>query len=64
MRALIDAVGSVDAIVCAAGVAQFGSVEDLDDDAYRMSFENKLMGQVNLVRFLVSIRCGRVVRLH
>ena len=25
-RALIDAVGPVDAIVCAAGVAQFGSV--------------------------------------
>lgn len=51
VRALIDAVGPVDAIVCAAGVAQFGSMEDLDDEAYRMSFENKLMGQVHLVRF-------------
>lgn len=51
VRALIDAVGPVDALVCAAGLAQFGSVEELDDQAYKLSLSNKLMGQVNLVRF-------------
>ena len=51
VRALIDAVGLVDALVCAAGLAQFGSVEELDDQAYKLSLSNKLMGQVNLVRF-------------
>jgi NAD(P)-dependent dehydrogenase (short-subunit alcohol dehydrogenase family) len=48
--ALYDAVGRVDAVVCAAGVATFGSLADLSDDAFRASVANKLMGQVNLVR--------------
>ena len=51
VRALLEAAGSVDAIVCSAGVAQFGSVEELDDEAYASSIANKLMGQANLVRF-------------
>lgn len=50
IEALYEAVGSVGAVVCTAGVAVFGPVDDLDDDAYRKSFENKVMGQVNLVR--------------
>lgn len=48
--ALYAEVGRVGAVVCTAGVAAFGSVEDLDDDAYAKSIRNKLMGQVNLVR--------------
>lgn len=50
IEALYEAVGSVDAVVCTAGVAEFGAVDELDDDAYRTSIANKLMGQVNLVR--------------
>ena len=50
IRALYEAAGYVDAVVCTAGVAVFGSVEDLDDAAYATSIGNKLMGQVNLVR--------------
>ncbi|MDX1492434.1 MAG: short chain dehydrogenase [Longimicrobiales bacterium] len=50
IEALYDAVGTVEAVVCTAGAAVFGPVDDLDDDAYRKSFENKVMGQVNLVR--------------
>lgn len=53
---LYAAVGPVDAVVCTAGVAKFGPVDELDDDAYRTSIENKLMGQVNLVR----VGIGRV----
>jgi len=48
--AAYEKIGSVDAVVCAAGVARFGSVDGLDDEAYRVSLDNKLMGQVGLVR--------------
>ncbi len=40
----------MDAVVCAAGVARFGALEELADDDFRLSLANKLMGQVNLVR--------------
>ena len=48
--ALYAAVGGVDAVVCAAGDAVFGSIADLDAFAYQASLDSKLMGQVNLVR--------------
>lgn len=48
--ALYDAVGAVDAVVCAAGLARFGALETVDDDGFRLGIENKMMGQVNLVR--------------
>lgn len=50
IAALYQAVGEVDAVVCTAGVAVFGAVDDLDDQAYDTSIANKLMGQVNVVR--------------
>ncbi|MGD2045824.1 MAG: short chain dehydrogenase [Gemmatimonadota bacterium] len=48
--ALYGRIGPLDAVVCAAGIAQFGALEDLDDQDFETSIENKLMGQVNLVR--------------
>ena len=50
IRRLYDDVGSVHAVVCTAGVAAFGPLDELDDDDWRTSLDNKLMGQVNLVR--------------
>lgn len=50
IEALYRHVGDVDAVVCAAGIARFGALEELDDEAFRTSLANKLMGQVNLVR--------------
>ena len=50
LKALYDKVGKLDAVVCAAGVAQFGPLEELSDNDFMQSIENKLMGQVNLVR--------------
>lgn len=50
IEALYESVGRIDAVVCTAGVAEFGSVDDLGDEAYEKSIRNKLMGQVNLVR--------------
>lgn len=50
VRGLYAACGPVDAVVCTAGVARFGTLEELDDEAFAVSIANKLMGQVNLVR--------------
>jgi NAD(P)-dependent dehydrogenase (short-subunit alcohol dehydrogenase family) len=50
IRAMFQSVGKLDAIVCAAGQAKFGSLDDLTDADYLFSFSNKLMGQANLVR--------------
>lgn len=50
IQSLFDQVGEVDHLVSAAGDAAFGPFDDLDDEAYQVSVDNKLMGQVNLVR--------------
>ena len=50
IRAMFQSVGKFDAIVCTAGQAKFGSLDDLTDADYLFSFSNKLMGQANLVR--------------
>lgn len=51
IQALYRAVGPVDAVVCAAGQARFAPLVELSDDDFQFSLANKLMGQVNLVRF-------------
>lgn len=50
IKNLYDKIGSFDAIVSAAGVAKFGKMEELSDEDYWLGLNNKLMGQVNLVR--------------
>lgn len=50
VEALYAEVGTVDAVVCAAGIARFGALDDLTDEDFRTSIDNKLMGQVDLVR--------------
>jgi len=42
--------GTFDAVVCAAGSARFGPLDDLENEDFLFSFSNKLMGQVNLVK--------------
>ena len=44
------AAGKVNAVVCAAGEARFAPLAQLSDDDFRFCLDNKLMGQVNLVR--------------
>lgn len=50
IRALFQSVGPFDALVCAAGQARFGPLADLSDADFQLGLNNKLMGQVNLVR--------------
>jgi NAD(P)-dependent dehydrogenase (short-subunit alcohol dehydrogenase family) len=51
IRDLFSRVGRVDAIVSAAGQAAFKPLAELTDAEFAFSIANKLMGQVNLVRF-------------
>ncbi len=50
IRALYVRVGRVDAVVSAAGQAAFKPLAELTDADFALSLNNKLMGQVNLVR--------------
>lgn len=47
-------IGKVDAIICAAGIANFGSLQELTDQQFQRGIQSKLMGQVNLVRKGIS----------
>lgn len=59
IRGLYAQVGALDAVVSCAGDAVFGPLEKLTDADFATSFANKLMGQVNLVRFGVgAVRDG------
>jgi NAD(P)-dependent dehydrogenase (short-subunit alcohol dehydrogenase family) len=51
IRDLYSRVGRVDAIVSAAGQAAFKPLADLTDADFEFSIHNKLMGQVNVLRF-------------
>jgi NAD(P)-dependent dehydrogenase (short-subunit alcohol dehydrogenase family) len=51
IRALLERVGRVDAIVSAAGQAAFKPLGEISDEEFAFSIRNKLMGQVNLVRY-------------
>jgi NAD(P)-dependent dehydrogenase (short-subunit alcohol dehydrogenase family) len=49
--AMYKQVGTVDAVVCVGGTAKFAPLDTLTDDDFAFSLANKLMGQVNLVRY-------------
>ena len=51
IRTMYQVVGRVDAVISVAGLAKFSSLATLSDEDFSFSLMNKLMGQVNLVRF-------------
>ena len=51
IRDMYRSAGKLDAVVCTAGLAKFAALGELSDADFRLSLDNKLMGQVNLVRF-------------
>jgi len=51
IQAMYRSVGMVDAVVSAAGQAKFAPLNQLSDADFRFCLDNRLMGQVNLVRF-------------
>jgi NAD(P)-dependent dehydrogenase (short-subunit alcohol dehydrogenase family) len=54
IRALYTRIGRVDAVVSAAGLAAFKPLPELTDADFTLSLNNKLMGQVNLVRLGIA----------
>ncbi len=48
---LFERTAPFDAVVCAAGAARFAALEKLKDEDFAFSLANKLMGQVNIVRY-------------
>lgn len=50
ITALFAQVGKIDAIVSTAGLSQFGPLLALSDTDFMLGLNNKLMGQVNLLR--------------
>jgi NAD(P)-dependent dehydrogenase (short-subunit alcohol dehydrogenase family) len=51
IAAFFRTVGRFDALISAAGRAAFAALDKLTDADFQLSLSNKLMGQVNLVRF-------------
>jgi len=47
---LYQSAGAFDAVVSTAGIAKFASLDELTHEDYFVGLNNKLMGQVNLVR--------------
>ena len=59
IRAMYEAVGSVDAVISATGGAHFGPLTDLTPALNQIGIDSKLKGQVNLVLLgLESVRDG------
>lgn len=50
IQKMYRSVGKLHAVVCAAGQAKFAPLAQLGESDFRFCLDNKLMGQVNLVR--------------
>jgi len=51
VASMYESVNHIDAVVCAAGTGVFNSLDQLTDEDFESSLGNKLMGQINLVRY-------------
>jgi NAD(P)-dependent dehydrogenase (short-subunit alcohol dehydrogenase family) len=64
IAALFDRLGDVDGIVCTGGAARFKPWGQLTDEDWTFSLANKLMGQVNVVRYgAKTVRPGGAITL-
>ena len=61
---LFNQVGEVDAVISTTGLSAFGTLEELTDDQFSLGWNNKLMGQINILRIGQSfVREGGVMLL-
>jgi NAD(P)-dependent dehydrogenase (short-subunit alcohol dehydrogenase family) len=64
LAALFGRVGTVDGIICTGGAARFEPWAELTDDDWTFSLANKLLGQINVVRYgFKSVRPGGAITL-
>src|SRR3954471_15015012 len=59
LTTLIDELGGVDVLVNNAGSSRAGNIEQVDDDAWRESFDLKLMGYVRSMRLVIPVMRGQ-----
>lgn len=50
IQSIFNDIVEIDGVISTAGLAKFGSLEDQSDSDIQLALDNKLMGQVNLVR--------------
>jgi NAD(P)-dependent dehydrogenase (short-subunit alcohol dehydrogenase family) len=64
IASLFKRVGELAGIICTGGVARFKPWDQLTDEDWEFSLANKLLGQVNVVRYgAKSVRPGGVITL-
>jgi NAD(P)-dependent dehydrogenase (short-subunit alcohol dehydrogenase family) len=64
IAALFARVGPLDGIICTGGAARFKPWDQLTDEDWSFSLANKLLGQVNVVRYgLRSVAAGGAITL-
>jgi NAD(P)-dependent dehydrogenase (short-subunit alcohol dehydrogenase family) len=64
LAALFERVGDLDGIVCTGGAARFKPWDQLTDEDWTFSLANKLLGQVNVVRYgLKKVRPSGAITL-
>jgi NAD(P)-dependent dehydrogenase (short-subunit alcohol dehydrogenase family) len=64
IAALFARIGIVDGIICTGGAACFKPWDQLTDEDWTFSLANKLLGQINVVRYgLKSVRPGGAITL-
>jgi NAD(P)-dependent dehydrogenase (short-subunit alcohol dehydrogenase family) len=64
LASLFDRVGALDGIVCTGGAARFKPWDQMTDEDWAFSVANKLLGQVNVVRYgAKSVRPGGAITL-
>jgi NAD(P)-dependent dehydrogenase (short-subunit alcohol dehydrogenase family) len=64
LAALFERVGELDGNVCTGGAARYKPWDQLTDEDWSFSLANKLMGQVNVVRYgAKSVRPGGAITL-
>ena len=64
LASLFGRVGALDGIVCTGGAARFKPWDQMTDEDWAFSVANKLLGQVNVVRYgAKSVRPGGAITL-
>jgi len=51
IKTMFASVGKIDAVISTAGLANFAPLLELGEQDYQLALANKLMGQVNLLRY-------------
>ena len=64
IQRLFDQIGQADAVISTTGLSAFGALDELTDEQFSLGWNNKLMGQINILRIgQPYIRKGGVILL-